>query len=268
MSNIDELNDYDVPAEQTRDGDGMPRIWWKYGNQAAKMSGFFYTKPADYVDDLIAPWAEADVYEGEVGAKAETLRILPIIRRAQPYTKDQETGRRTYAERWREGMQIHTELICFVEGIDGPAVLSYHGVTGRAMDGKTSGIIPTATRLLAAEATRLYKKTIGLSAFWLPIGPARTTQGKVDFQRLTQGSVVNAPALCLPVGLEGKALLSACYAGRETVEAAAAVRKQYEAWRQERRTHEADEVLIPVGQPTGRNVPQPVGADDLDGDVI
>jgi hypothetical protein len=255
---IDELKDYDIPTGETQDGDGLPRIWWKYGNQAAKLPGFFYARGDDFDGPLSLPWEEAEVHDGELGYKAETLLILPITKRSQPYTKDKDTNRRTYFDRWSEGMQIHTELICFVEGIEGPVVFSYHGVTGRAMDGKGDGIIPAASRLLANEAARLFKKKVGLSAFWLPIGPRLNTQGKVDFQKLTQGSVVNPPALRLPAGKEGKDLLDACYAGRETIEAAAAVRAQFEAWRQERRANEP--APVPAGD--GRNVPQPIEDDE------
>ncbi len=267
MATIDELNTFDAPtSDDTQQGDGLPRIWWRYGAQPS-VPGFFYTK-AEYYDGALnyegSPWIEAEIYDGELGYKAELLRLLPITKRSQPYIENRDTGRRTFLLRWQEGAQILTELLCFAEGVEGPVVFSYHGAAGQAMDGK-QGIIPAASRALAAEASKLLKKKVGLSAFWLPIGGRLNAKGKTDFVKFPQGSVINPPDLRLPA-LEGRDLLNACYAGRTTIEAAAALREQYESWRLERRTNEPDQVeAAPVGD--GRNVPQPVGADDYD-DVI
>lgn len=262
---LDELNSIDVPQDEER-GDGLPRIWWKYGNQQAKAAGHFYARADDWDGPLPAPWAECELYEGEVGYKAESLRLLPITKRSQPYRKVTvgDRDRREYAERWSEGMQIHTEYLVFVEGLEGPVVWSFHGVTGKAMEGK-GGIIPTASRAIAYEATKLYKRKIGLSAFWLPIGPTLDARGKTHFEKLAQGSVVNAPALRLPADLEGRALLQAFYAGKETIAEVAMVKEQYAAWRLERRTNEEPEpVAVATGRNgDGRNAPQELADDDI-----
>lgn len=263
MTTIDELNTFDVPTTDEQQGDGLPRIWWRYGS-APSQPGFFYTK-ADYYEGALdyegSPWVEVEVYEGELGYKADVLRLLPITKRSQAYLKNKDTGRKTFLPKWTEGAQILTELLCFVEGVEGPVVFSYHGAAGQAMDRKDEGIVPRASKALAAEASKLLKKKVGLGAFWLPIGGKLNAKGKTDFVKLTQGSVINPPDLRLPE-LAGRDLLNACYAGRATIEAAAALRDEYEAWRLERRTNDAEPEQPPAPVGDGRNVPQPIDSDD------
>lgn len=267
--NLDELNEIEVPTFGDNEGDGLARIWWKYGNQPAKIAGHFYTRADDWAGAPPEPWVECELYEGEIGYKAEVLRLLLITKRAQPYVKVKQGDKefRRYVDwparggEWPTGMQIHTEFLCLAEGLGAPVVFSFHGATGTAMEAK-GGIIPSANKALAAEASKLYKRKIGLSAFWLPIGPELNAQGKTNFVKLAQGSVINSPALRLP-SLEGKALLQACYAGKERIAEATALREQYDLWRQERRGDEAP-TGVTQAAPAGRNAPQELSDADFD----
>jgi hypothetical protein len=258
---LDELATIDVPVDEQR-GDGLPRIWWKYGNQQAKIAGHFYIKADDWDSAPPAPWEECSLYNDEVGYKNEMCRLVPITKRSQPYQKIKKAngkdGRR-YLDKWIDGLkdaQVHTEYLVFVEGLAGPVVWSFHGVTGKAVDGK-GGIIPTASKAIAYEATKIYKKKIGLSAFWLPIGPEIDAKGKVFFDKLPEGSYINAPRLILP-DLTGRDLLQSLYVGKDMIADVTICKDQYADWQRERRTNEPE----PVVTQGGRNIPAEYDEDE------
>lgn len=260
---LDELASVDLPSEDERQGDGLPRIWWKYGT-APTTAGHFYARADDWQGELPDPWKPCELYENEQGWAANTLKLVLITKRSQPYRKV-TLGGKTYREYvewprrgtpWPDQMQIHTEWIAFAEGLGGPVVFSYHGATGQAMEGKQGGIVASAEAALSKPATLLYKRKIGLSAFWIPIGPTLQPNGKPKFESLPQGSKINYPALTLPA-LEGKALLSACYVGSEILADVAMTKDAYAEWAKERRGGDAEAQVQSEPAPTGRNVPQP-----------
>jgi hypothetical protein len=262
---LDELATIDLPEDDAQHGDGLPRIWWKYGT-APKESGHFYTRAQDWDGDLPDPWVPCELYEGEDGWAARRLRLILVTKRSQPYLKVNVGGKdyRRYADwprrgsPWPSGMQILTEYVCFAEGLGGPVVFSFHGATGQAMEGK-SGIVPTAAAALAREASRIYKRRIGLSAFWVPIGPTMK-DGKPHFEKLPQGTKLNYPALQLP-DKTGKDLLTACYVGSEALGEVRVLKDAYADWAKELRGNDD----IPADQPApgpARN--EPVAYDDDD----
>lgn len=256
--NLDELSEIEVPTFNDNEGDGLARIWWKYGNQQAKIPGHFYTRADDWAEPPPAPWVECEVHEGELGYKAEVLKILLITKRAQPYTKIKQ-GAKTFRQYvdwpargtpWPTGMQIHTEFLVMAEGLGAPVVFSYHGAAGQAMDGK-GGIVPAAAAALSKEASKLFKRKIGLSAFWIPIGPELDAKGKTHYTKFDEGSYINAPALRLP-NLEGRNLLQNCYAGKDVIAEVVTLKEQYADWREEKRSEEPPA----VAPAAGRNAPQ------------
>jgi hypothetical protein len=265
--NLDELATIDVPDFDEAKGDGLPRLWWKYGT-APKQAGHFYTRADYWEGELPAPWGPCDLYDNEQGWKAHHLQLELITKRSQPYRKIKVNGKdyREYVDwprrgsPWPTGMQILTEYIVFADGLAGPVVLSFHGANGQAIEGK-GGIVPTAAAALSKEATKLYKRKIGLSAFWLPIGPALKPDGKSPFfKEYTEGSKLNLPALHLPAGLEGKELLSACYVGSEVLAEVSMTKAAYADWAKEMR---GNEDMPTQDAAPGRNVPQELSDDDV-----
>lgn len=263
MSNFEELGTFEYEVHQDQQGDGLPRIWWHHGDRKAKTPGSFYTRSEDWVGDLPAPWTADDRFDGETGWAATVLKILPITYRNQPFRRIEQGGktRREYVARWEQGMSIHTELLCLVEGLEGPVVWSMKGMTGAAVTGK-GGIFPQARQALIGPAEKALKKKVPMHAFWLPIGQ-RLKDGKPDYVTLEQGSVITPPALRMP-DLDGRDLLNALYAGKATIEYAGELREQYEGWRHERRSAEPMDEVAPA--PVGRNVPQPVDLDEFGGE--
>ena len=265
---LDELATIDVPDFDEAQGDGLPRIWWKYGT-APKNAGHFYARAQDWDGDLPSPWEPCEIYDNETGWKAHCLQLVLITKRSQPYRKI-TVGDKVYREYvdwprrgspWPTGMQIHTEYVCFADGLAGPVVFSFHGATGQAFEAK-GGIVPTASAALSKEATKLYKRKIGLSAFWLPVGPTLKPDGKPLFATLPQGSKLNYPALHLPK-LEGKALLSACYVGSEVLGEVGLTKAAYADWAKEMRGNEDMPTQDAAPTATGRNVPQELSDDDV-----
>jgi hypothetical protein len=266
MSTFDELGTFDTPILDEQQGDGLPRIWWHHGDQKAKppRGGDFYTRADDLPDGLPAPWEEAQRFDDEVGFTAATLRILPITYRMQAFVKD-EDGRRTYLPQWVKGASLHTELLCFAEGFDGPVVWSMKGTTGKAVTDPKGSIFATAKKLIILEAERRLKKRVPMYAFWLPITTLQEN-GRTKFVRLEQGSIVTPPMLDLPPHKTTEDLLNDLYAGKGLIEHAAELRAEYDAWRQERRAIQAPAPAPDEGEadlpPVSRNQPRPIEADE------
>lgn len=251
MTTFDELGTFEYQTFNETEGDGLPRIWWHNGDKKTKTPGTFYTRAEYWTGDLPEPWAADDRFDNEAGFSAKALRILPIVYRSQAFMRTELAGkvRREYLPKWQPGASLHTEIICFVEGVEGPVVWSAKGMTGAAITGK-GGIFAQAKTALVGPAEKALKKKVPLYAFWLPIS-VRLKDGKTDYVLLEQGSVITPPALRLPA-LEGRDLLNGLYAGRATIEEAAALAEQYQDWRKELRTNE--EAAAPVA--AGRNAPQ------------
>ncbi len=268
MTNFEELSSFDYQTYNDAEGDGLPRVWWHNGDKKTKTPGDFYTRAEYWVGEPPGPWAPVDRFDDEAGFAAPLLKVLPITYRSQAFRRIEQGGkvRREYIPQWEPGASLHTEILCLVEGLEGPVVWSAKGMTGAAITGK-SGIFVTARKLLIGEAERRLKKKVPMHAFWLPVG-VRQKDGKTDYVTLDQGSVITPPALRLPA-LEGSPLLNALYAGRETIEYAGELRAEYETWRQEKRVNEPEpESAAPA--PAGRNVPQPIDPNDPfgEGDVL
>lgn len=224
-----------VPVSDQQVGDGLPRIWWRYGTPPAT-AGFFYTPADQWHGDLPAPWAEAEVFSGERGWVTRALELCPVLRRAQPYRKASQGGRiwRDYAPRWEPGMQIHSEVLVLIRGIDEPAVWSYHGATGAVVERRPDGVWAVAKVRLADEASRQLRRHIGLSAFWLPLGPVMDPRGKPVFARLEQGAQLNHVALRLPDVTDDE-LLDRQYVGHEILERVIDLQAEYADWPKQRR---------------------------------
>lgn len=273
MTNFEELGTFDTSFTDDQQGDGLPRIWWHHGDPKGRppRGGDFYTRADYFADGLGAPWQEASRFSDEIGYSADTLHILPITYRVQAFVKD-EAGQRTYLPEWVKGASLHTELLCLVEGIEGPVVWSMKGTVGKAVTDPKGSIFATAKRTLTLEAERRLRKRVPPWAFWLPVTTLKEG-GKVKFVKLDQGSVVTPPMLELPPHSTTEELLNSLYAGRENIERCAALREEYATWRQERRANapaaqqpaQADEEGYEpaAAPPARRNVPQPVSDDEF-----
>jgi len=266
-NNFDELAglEYEMPDEAQ--GDGLNRIWWHNGVSKAKTAGSFYTRAEDWAGPLPEPWQGVERFEGELGWFAETLKIVPLTYRSQPFAAVKDAAgnkRREYAAKWQQGMSIHTEILCLVEGVEGPVVWSVKGMVGKEV---LNTVFAQARQRLIVPGEARLRKRLPMWSFWLPVTQRRTAAGKLDYVSFPEGGEISPPALVLP-DLHGPDLLNALYVGKALFEEAAAIRQQYEEWRHERRGNEP-EVLnavpvhaVPVTAATnGRNEPQALTLD-------
>jgi hypothetical protein len=200
-------------------GTGLGTFYWLHGTNkgGAKTNGVFYIKDTELAEPPAAPWQADERYEDqtepEYGYSTALLRIAPIIWHSQWYMperdEDGEQVRRKGPRDWRDhyesGMQKHTDLICLVEGIDDPLVLS---ADGKYKSGALIDIIRMYRNGLLRKADFQARKR-GKRAvpwmFWLPIAQKKRADGTAEYVDVIDpktgkktGSVVTPPTLYLP----------------------------------------------------------------------
>lgn len=246
----------------------LPAMWWYNGVKNARTPGVFYIKADALSATPSEPWQPSARFEGEEGFETETLHLLPICYRQQPYrtvtvgTGAQQRRERQYLTEWVLGAQFHTELLCIVAGIEEPVVWSCHGMTSRALTGK-GGIFAVYRTGLLKEAEKVAGKKVPPWTFWLPIATQRDAMGRVIYTDTGHGSFVTPPALALPDKPLAD-LLDELFAGKEWVEYGYELYRQFEDWRNERRG-----VTGPTPAPNGAAAPAaraatPPAAEDED----
>lgn len=263
----EQITDIAIPEVAGSEGAEAPRIWWRNGVKQAKTGGFFYTSDKEFPGGLEAPWATKEVYDGENGYVAERLRVAVLAKRSQPFRdpkdasgKRDRTQPRQWGLKWEPGMQIYTELLCFIEGYAGPVIWCADGLTGKAVD---AALKAYKTGLLA-EGSRVAKRALPWWSFWLPVSTKLAGDGKVAYEDTGFGSFVTPPALAL-----GGNALDTLFVGAEVLAAGAEVlNDSFAAWAKTIPPHrlpgnvvEAEVVEIKA-LPAGRNVPQAIGEDE------
>lgn len=216
-----------------------PAIWWYNGNKPARTPGIFYVKGTVLQQEPAEPWVPSQRFEHEAGFEAPALHLALITWRQQPYrvvevvANGEKRKDRRYIAEWEPGAQIHTEIVCLAEGIAEPIIWSFHGMTGRAVMGKT-GIFNAYCNGLLREAEQLAGKRLPLWTFWLPIATLVNAKGQVTYTDTGHGSLVTLPMLKLP-DLPSTPLMDDLFIGEEWVTYGYAVRAQFESWRSQRR---------------------------------
>ena len=233
-----------------------PTIWWFHGHKPARTPGVFYVKASALAQDPSEPWIASHRFEHEVGFETRALHLALITWRQQPYQVVETTTtaggvprkERRYITEWQPGAQIHTEILCFAEGIAEPVIWSFHGLTGRAVMGKT-GIFNTYRNGLLREAEQLTGKRLPLWTFWLPITTQVNGKGQVSYTDTGHGAFVTLPMLALdPIPAAAapstappaapppaSARMDTLFVGEEWLAHGYTVHAQFEHWRLQRR---------------------------------
>lgn len=270
-SNLDALLDsYDGELpEQT--GTGLGTCYWLHGSNkgGAKTPGVLYVKDTEIADIPSDPWQNDGRYEDqenpERGFSAAMVRIAPIIWHAQWYmperSEDDQPRRRRGPKRWiqgyQDGAQKHLDLICLVEGLSDPMVIS---ADGQNKCGAFLDILSKYRNGLLRQATMRARKS-GRRApppwsYWLPVANKRTPDGKTDYVKVYDGAgketgaVVTPPALFLPPDAIDSLLVTP-----EQFKQAADLYFAFQEWSKEQRVY----VEQPQAQLTSgshRNVPE------------
>jgi hypothetical protein len=258
-----------LPTMPTLDPAEAPRIWWHNGDRKSKSPGDFYTKQDEFAAGLGGPWSSDGRFDGEVGFSTRTLRIAPLAWRSQPFRDAKDaTGRRdrsvprAWFLRWEQGMQLYTEVLCLIEGYDGPVIWCSDGLTGKAVSGK-GGILKAYQGGLLAEASRVAGRQMPPWAFWLPIA-SKLAGDKVAYEDTGYGSFVTPPALHLP-----ESPLDTLFVGPDVIARGAEIlNTSHRDWATTIPPHRmpgnvvTGEVVNAPQLPAGRNVPQLVSGDD------
>lgn len=268
--------DYNDDEYGTR---GYPKIWWFNGVRQAGTAGHFYTSEKEFPNGLGKPWQPVSRFNDADGFVAETLNIIPIRKRYQPFKKDPMDSKRKIwypanAE-WEVGMTIYTEILCFMEGYDGLVVLAVKGMTGKALTNRVDGVFKRHADGVLTVAKKTAKKGAKIPPymFWVPITCKRTKNGKVDYQDTGHSSTITPPDLGMNVDDLTREDIKPWYVGGEMLEKAKEAYESHAEWRREQRAS-AIEVQQTSQAPTQtqqgnraqppRNVPQPAVLDDDD----
>lgn len=276
------LDNYDGELPESA-GTGLGTFYWLHGtNQGgAKTPGVFYVKDTELAEPPDAPWQADNRYEDqaepESGYSAALLKIAPIVWHSQWYLSERDDdgeqvrrkGPRNWISGYEAGAQKHTDLICLVEGIPDPLVLS---ADGKNKSGALSDIIRIYRNGLLRKADFQARKR-GKRAvpwmFWLPIAQKKRSDGSTDYVKVVNpktgketGSVVTPPTLYLPPDAIESLLVT-----EEQLRLGGEIFAAYLEWSRELRqppnvTNAQYTITNTPQLAAGRNVPQPIEDDE------
>ena len=268
------LDTYDGNLPEST-GTGLGTFYWLHGTNkgGAKTPGVFYVKDSELPDPPEAPWQPDARYEDQAeperGYSAALLKIAPIVWHSQWYMPERDEdgeqvrrkGPRDWINGYKDGAQKHTDLICLVEGIADPLVLS---ADGKYKSGALMDIIRMYRNGLLRKADFRARKR-GKRAvpwmFWLPIGQRKRTDGSTDYVKVINpktgketGSTATPPTLYLPVDTDSLLVTE------EQLRLGGEIFSAFLEWsrelRQPRDVTEASYTVSAAPQlPAGRNVP-------------
>ena len=258
---------------------GYPRIWWFNGNKTAGTAGHFYTSEKEFPEGLQAPWVAVQRFEDADGFTTESLSVVPIRKRYQPFIQDpKDRKHKMWLSKnapWEKGMSVYTEILCFMEGYDGLVILAVKGMTGKALTNRTDGIFKRHADSIIAVAKKTAKKGAKIPPFmfWVPITGKRTAKGKVEYTDTGYSSVVTLPELAIQTDNVTREDAKKWFIGAEMLEKAREAYESHNEWRLEERAVESQEIAPQVqvqtmqtvkipAPPKPVNVPQPIADDD------
>ncbi len=240
------------------------RLTWLHGTNAAgaKAPGVFYGKDTAFVDPPSAPWVADDRYadQGELGYSAPDLRIAFIANRSQWFLSGENKGDMpTWLSTYQEGAKKLTEYLIVIDGMVEPMVLS---VSGKYKAGPIADILSNYRRGALAQAMRKVQRTLPAWSFWLPIAN-RKQDNKTLYLKATDGDGKEYGSVVTPPALSGPPIARTA---QELIDGGA-IYQQYSDWTKYTRapqgvTEATYYVETPRQLPPGRNVPQPVTADE------
>lgn len=270
-SNLDQLLDsYDGELPEST-GTGLGTFYWYHGSNkgGAKTPGVFFTKNTEVADAPDLPWQADNRFEDqpepEYGYSAASLWIAPILWHVQWYmpskrddgeSNAQQRGPKQWLMGYEDGAQKQLDIVCLVEGIPDPMVLSAHGKnkSGALLDilnAYRNGLL----RQAMFRARKSGRRVVPPWSYWLPIANKKTADGKTDYQKVYDrngketGAVVTPPALFLPPDAIDSLLVTP-----EQFRLGAEVYQSFLAWSREPYTFTPNAPQLT----DGRNVPEPI----------
>ena len=264
MSWLDTINTIeDLPTGELEPG----RIIWLHGvnKGGAKTPGVFYAKASEFTAAPGAPWAEdnryADGDNPEHGYSAAELRVAVIGWRQQWFKPGGEGAPTVYLLGYEPGAKKNVGILCMVEGLDDPMVISASGMNKAK---PLLDLIRSYEDGLLKQASRIAKRALPRWTFWLPIRN-QEKDGKTQYIDATDsagksyGSVVTPPALFLPADA-----MESCFVGADILQRGVEIHAMYKSWfGQKRLAPQIVEGEVLPALPAPKNVPQPVGDDEL-----
>lgn len=134
-------------------------------------------------------------------------------------------------------------VIAGIQGSDEPVLLSFRGMTAKAMmgQGRDRGVIPEYGNKIISAAKRvarksgMKKKSYPLCSFMLTVGPERDKKGKPVHTKVGTGNQTRQITMPVwvdePKGLVTKADLTRIYVGHETFALYQDIHRDTEEWR-------------------------------------
>lgn len=265
--------------DATLDLGGLPgvamepaRLYWYHGVDAGKIKtpGVFFGHATSFTDPPPAPWETDDRYleSDGPGYSVAKLRIAIVSWREQWFIPGATDADKIQwipnGARSPEGSKAkkNIEYLILVEGLSDPMVLS---VSGFYKSKPFEDIVRTHERGALAQLMRAKKKSYPRWAHWLTIGSKVDPQGKPVLEKAKDaagtefGSIVTPPTMLAPPALVDSATFQA---GIDTWNLYNSL-----GWFKFQRTNgnTTDAVYTVETVPqlaSGRNVPQPVDADE------
>lgn len=258
MTWLDTINNIeDLPTGQLEPG----RIIWLHGVKQAKTPGVFYAKASEFADVPPAPWQVDTRFDNEAGFSTPELRLAVIGWRQQWFIPGVDGQPPQYLTTYEQGAKKNVEVLCLIDGLDDPMVLSASGMNKAK---PILDLIRAYEEGLLKQANRIARKALPRWTFWLTIRN-REKDGKPEYIEAKDssgkayGSIVTPPALYLPDDA-----MESCFVGEAVLHRGAEVRAQYNDWFSAKRLPAnvvEGEVVERPALPAPKNVPQPYVAE-------
>ena len=248
MSFIDQVQavPVDIPDDPRP---APPRIYWFNGIKQARTPGIFHVKYTELGSEPGKPWVRSNRFDDEVGFEAKRLEIAVVAVKTQAFISERDGARevrKTWLPKWQKGAQLYTEVLCFVEGIDGVVTWNCKGLTGKAF----STALRTYQTTLLRQAEAVASQKLPLWSFWLPFSSTTDDNGKIVYQDTGYGSFITPPALVLPDKPLNE-LVEHLFVGADVYAEGDRVRKEYAAWLRETHANKAVDDGEVVGADAG-----------------
>lgn len=233
--------------------DGPPRIRWNNGTKSKlrnvpDVPGSFYASEKTLAGfEPGSVWQRVERYEDEVGYEAESVSLIFVTRRSQPFSEHKEGNKtiRTYQQEWIPGVSksVFTEYLVYVDGFGeggigyGPAILGVKGMVGKRMEEELSRfrkeILAPASAIINANRKQPVKAPLFM--FAVEIQPETNGRG-YTFTDTGYGHAVNLPLFHYS-DKPTDATFSEMYVGPTLLDELKELHSSYEEWRNTKRTN-------------------------------